>query len=53
MVTNKDRYSQDTHSLMHDFKTDDFYEDFNNIKKKYLTFLIIQLSQNITVIQKN
>ena len=40
---------------MYETKTEDVYEDFSNNKEMFLvmTLVIIQLSQNITIIQTN
>ena len=42
----------DTDSLMYEIKIEDIYENFNN-DKKCLILVIIQLSQNSVIIQKN
>ena len=39
--------------LLYKIKTEDAYEDFSKNKKKCLTLVIIQLSQNIMIIQTN
>ena len=41
-----------TDGLMYEIKTEDVYKDFTVIKK-YLTLVIIQLSQNIMIIETN
>ena len=48
----KNKYGNDTNSLMYEIKTEDVYEDFKTIKK-YVTLEIIELSQNIMIIQNN
>ena len=61
---NSNLFFTDTDSLMYEIKTVDVYEDFSKLKlimsmkilatiKKYLTFGIIQVSQNIMIIQTN
>ena len=42
----------DTDTLLYETKTEDIYKDFTTIKK-FLTLVIIHLSQNIMVIQTN
>ena len=52
MTTSQKLLFTDADSLMYEIKTEDVYEDFSSNKEIFI-LVIIQLSQNTIIIQKN